>query len=404
MPTNTLTDSQCRSAKPGERARKMFDGGGLYLYVSPAGSKTWRLAYRYEGRPQTMSFGSYPEVSLAEARQRRDDAKAKLRDGVNPIDARRPSDKKNITLAHANEAYWAARKDLTDGYRENARRGIEMHLCPMLGRLPLREIDRGKLLQALNVMDAAGKHVYVRKVRMWVGQVFDWAIEQGTADENPSRSISPRKAFGKEKVRNFAALEERDIPDFLARISMERELNSVLACRLLALTWTRTKELRMMKWDELEDEFWRIPADTMKAGEYHLVPLSRQAREVLEKMRARSRGSVYVFPAETRLDRPMSENAILYLMYRIGYKGRMTGHGWRAVGSTWANERGYNRDAIERQLAHAPDDRTRAAYNRAMYLDERRRMLQDWADWMDSCEANAGVMQRRQSPATGTTG
>lgn len=404
MPTNTLTDSQCRSAKAGEKARKMFDGGGLHLYISPTGSKTWRLAYRYKGRPQTMSFGPYPDVTLAEARQRRDDAKAKLRDGINPIDSRRPSTKKNITLSDANETYWAQRRDITEGYREDARRAIEIHLYPTLGRIPLREIDREKLLDALNTMDAAGKHVYVRKVRMWVGQVFDWATAQGTADTNPAQLIDSRKAFGKARVRNFAALDQRDIPDFLARLAMERELNSVLACRLLALTWTRTKELRMMKWDELEDEYWRIPADTMKAGEYHLVPLSRQAREIIEKMRARSRGSVYVFPAETRLDRPMSENTILYLMYRIGYKGRMTGHGWRAVGSTWANERGYNRDAIERQLAHAPDDRTRAAYNRAMYLDERRKMLQDWADWMDSCEVDSGFSQGGQAPATGTTG
>lgn len=404
MPTNTLTDSQCRSAKPGEKARKLFDGGGLHLYISPTGSKTWRLAYRYDGRPQTMSFGPYPDVSLAEARQRRDDAKAKLRDGINPIEHRKPSQQRNITLAAANEAYWEGRKDISPGYRENARRAIEMHLCPTLGRYPLREIDRSALMTALNVMDAAGRHVYVRKVRMWVGQVFDWAIEQGTADTNPAQQIDPRKAFGKARVQHFAALDQRDMPEFMARLALEKELNSVLACRLLALTWTRTKELRMMRWDEIEDEYWRIPADTMKAGEYHLVPLSRQAREILEKMRARSRGSAYVFPAETRLDRPMSENTILYLMYRIGYKGRMTGHGWRAVGSTWANERGYSVDAIERQLAHAPEDKTRAAYNRAMYLDERRKMLQDWADWMESCEVDAGFSQGGQAPATGTAG
>ncbi|MGE4371135.1 MAG: tyrosine-type recombinase/integrase [Burkholderiaceae bacterium] len=392
MPTNTLTDSQCRAAKPSEKGRKLFDGGGLHLYISPTGSKTWRLAYRFDGKPQTMSFGPYPDVSLAEARNRRDDAKAKLRDGINPSEHRKPSKDANITLADANETYWEGRKDISDGYRHNAKRGIEMHLCPTLGKLTLREIDRERLLSALNVMDAAGHHVYVRKVRMWVGQVFDWGIEQGYAVLSPCEQINPRKAFGHHRKQHFAALEARDVPEFLARLSLENDLTSVIACKLLALLWVRTKELRMMKWDELEPGLWRLPASVMKSDEYHLVPLSHQAASLIEQMRLRSRGSKYVFPHETRLDRPMSNNAVLFMIYRIGYKGRMTGHGWRTVASTWANERGYNPDAIERQLAHAPKDNTRASYNRAAYLPQRTEMLQDWANWLDSCHPNSSIV------------
>ncbi|MGS1117452.1 tyrosine-type recombinase/integrase [Castellaniella sp. UC4442_H9] len=388
MPTlNKLNDAQCRSAKPAEKARKVFDGGGLYLFVSPTGAKTWRLAYRYSKRPKTISFGPYPQVSLAEARAMRDAAKAALRDGLDPMTVKRPTALKSISLAAASDQYWDGRHDASAGYVANAKGAIERHLCPLLGKWPMREIGRENLLGALNVMDAAGHHVYVRKTRMWVSQVFEWAIEQGYTESNPVVLINPRKAFGKARVQHFAALEQRDMPEFLARITLEHELNSVLACRLLALTWTRTKELRMMKWEQIEDQYWRVPAETMKSAEYHLVPLSRQAKAIIQKMHERSRGSDYVFPADHRLDRPMSENAILYLMYRLGYKGRMTGHGWRSVGSTWANERGYNPDAIERQLAHAPDDKTRAAYNRAAYLPQRKQMLQDWADWMDSCDA-----------------
>ena len=392
MPTlNTLTDSRCRSAKPSDKAQKLFDGGGLHLFVSTTGSKTWRLAYRFETKPRTISFGPYPEVSLAQAREMRDAAKALLREGKDPMATKKPTRSNSITLSDANLQYWEGRKDTSPGYRNNAIRGIQMHLEPTLGKRAMSDISRDDLLDALKVMDAAGHHVYVRKVRMWVGQVFDWAIEHRYASSNPAKAIDSRKAFGAATVTHFAALEQRDMGPFLERLSLENHLSSALACRLLALTWVRTKELRMMRWSEIEGDIWRVPADRMKKRNEHLVPLSKQALLVLEKMKARSRGSEYVFPHETRLDRPMSENAILYLMYRMGYKGKMTGHGWRSVASSWANENGYNETAIERQLAHTPTDRIRAVYNRASYMPQRIQMMQDWADWMDSKDPNAGL-------------
>lgn len=190
-------------------------------------------------------------------------------------------------------------------------------------------------------------------------------------------------------MEHFPAIDLAEVPEFMNRLALEIDVQSALACKLLALTWTRTGELRRMRWDEIDGDLWRIPAEKMKRRRDHLVPLSRQALAVIEQMRARRGISPFVFPSANRADRPMSENAILYLIHRIGYKGRMSGHGWRTLGSTWANERGHNRDAIERQLAHAPDDEVRAAYNRAEYLPERRAMLQSWADWLFSGKVDA---------------
>lgn len=391
MPTNNLTDAKCRSAKPTDKPYKLFDGGGLHLFVSPTGAKTWRLAYRSaDGKPKTKSFGPFPQVSLAEAREKRDEAKAALRDGNDPMAGRRAI-RAGKTLAEASAEYWAGRGDLSESYRDNAIRGIEMHLLPGLGAKNIAVIDRDDLMNELRRMDAAGLHVYVRKVLMWIRQVFEWAVENGYATINPAALIRPEKAFSRSVVEHFAALELRDIPDFMSRLRVERELQSVLGCRMLAYTWVRTNELRMMEWSEVDEVagVWIIPAGKMKRRRDHMVPLSKQAIEILRTMRARTRGGRYVFPSDRRDDRPMSENAILYLVHRIGYKGRMTGHGWRSVGSTWANERGYSPDAIERQLAHVPENKVRSIYNRAEYFSERAKMLQDWADWLDSCDVDS---------------
>lgn len=386
MPTNTLSDARCKGAKPSDKPYKLFDGGGLHLYVSTTGSRTWRLAYRLAGKPQTMSLGSYPEISLAAARVKREEAKRALIEGHDPMAPRRVN-RQGVTLAEATEAYWQGRKDVSATYRTNALRGIELHLVRLLSK-PISSITRDDLLGELLLMDAAGLHVYVRKVRMWVGQVFEWAVENGIANINPAALIRPEKAFGRAKVTSFAALALREVPEFLERLALEGDLQSVLACRLLALTWVRTNELRMMEWSEIDEagKVWLIPAGKMKRDRDHLVPLSDQSLAVLKQLRARSRPEArYVLSAPHRMDRPMSENAVLTLIARMGYRGRMTGHGWRSIASTWANENGYSPDAIERQLAHVPDNKIRAIYNRAEYLPDRKKMLQDWADWLDSC-------------------
>ena len=377
--TNKLTDHKIKTLKGTGAIQKIGDGGGLYLHITPTGSKLWRMAYRSRGKQQTASFGPYPLVTLAEARGRRDDAKRAILAG-SPV--RAEATKATIALAEACQAYCLTRKDLSASYLMNFENALARHILPVLGDRAVTGLTRADVLEALNKMDAAGLHVYVRKTRMWLGQVFDWCVEQSHCQTNPCALIRPDKAFTRAVVVSFAALELREVPAFMDRLDLDGEIQSALACRLLALTWTRTAELRGMMWAEIEGDVWRIPAGRMKRRRDHVVPLSRQALVIVETMRARSKGSVYVFPNDRRLDRPMSENAILYLMGRMGYGQKMTGHGWRSVASTWANENGFGKDAIEKQLAHSPDDKIRAVYNRADFMPERVAMLQAYSDWL----------------------
>lgn len=390
MPSAKLTISQVRALQPREKPYKVFDGEGLFLYVTPAGGKYWRLQYRGPDRKQkTHSIGRFPEVGLADARR----ATAEFR--VSPRTA-----KGGITLAKASETYWAGRKDLSVRYVLNATSAIERHLVPILGSRPIGSITRAELLEALNVMDARGLHVYVRKTRMWISQVFEWAIEQGYATENPAGAIRPQRAFGKRPVKHHAWVPLRDLPELLQRLALEPRTDGVLATWLLAFTWVRTVELRLAKWDEFEGGVWKIPADRMKRRLEHWVPLSTQAQAILEEVRARRR-SEYLFPNGRTHLRPMSENAILATLARLGYKNEQTGHGFRSQGSTWANERGFNPDAIEYQLAHRPENEVRAAYNHAKYWEQRRSLLQAWGDWVESQSRLSQASPASTTPISG---
>lgn len=384
MPTNSLSDSQCRAAKPRDKAYKLFDGHGLHLAVLPTGTKTWRLAYRVEVdgklKPQTATLGQYPVVTLAEAREKRDELRKRLQAGESVKEP--AAGTRRIRLRDASEQYWPGRQDMDPKSLLNAQNALERYILPKLGDAFVDEIESTQVLEALKVVDAAGKFSYVRKIRGWLSAVFDWAVANGYAKINPCELINPRKAFGRRKTQGFAALEITEVPEFMKRLAMEGLLQSVLACQLLGLTGVRTKELRFMRRDEIDGALWRIPGEKMKKDLDLLVPLSRQSLAIINHMLARNPGSVYVFPNERDLNRPMSENAILYLIGRIGYAGVMTGHGWRKVMSTWLNEHGFDKDAIERQLAHVPGDKIRGIYNRAEFMPERRRMMQAWADWL----------------------
>lgn len=382
MPTAKLTDAQCRAAKPRPKAYKLFDGAGLALVVLPSGVKSWRLFHRVDGRQQTATLGLYPAVGLAAARL----AAQQARTAPPKPAAAVPT----LTLADACSAYWAGRQDCTAGYRDHALSSLDHNLFAELGRVPVRDLTRAEVLRVLLLIDARGKPEAARRVRMWLAMVLDWCVEREHCTANVARTISAARAFSGRTVQHHASLPLAEVPAFMARLALEPPLQSVLALKLLALTWTRTGELRAMRWAELERDSagvptrWRVPAARMKMrrGVDHLVPLSRQAVALLAVLQQRAGSSPFVFPAERTQDRPMSEAAVLALIGRLGYAGRHTGHGWRTVASTWANENGWHPDAIERQLAHMPADSVRAAYNAAQYLLERVKMLQAWADWL----------------------
>lgn len=383
MPTAKLSDAQCRAAKPRAKAYKLFDGGGLALVVLPSGVKSWRLFHRVDGKQQTATLGLYPAVTLADARKRATEARS---DPPAPVAAPMPT----LTLAAAARAYWDGRRDVTDGYREQEFRRLEFGLFPELGRVPVRDLTRAEVLRVLLTIDAKGHAEAARRTLRGLGQVLEWCVELEHCPANVAKTIRPARAFSGRTVEHHASLPLAEVPAFMARLALEADLQSVLALKLLALTWVRTGELRGMRWSELERNAdgaptrWRVPAARMKMrrGVDHLVPLSRQAVRLLAVLQSRAGSSPYVFPAERTPQRPMSEAAVLALIGRMGYAGRMTGHGWRTVASTWANEAGWHPDAIERQLAHMPGDLIRAVYNAAQYLAVRAPMLQAFADWL----------------------
>ena len=395
MATNKLTDAKCKKAGPEllagkPRPAKIYDGEGLFLYCTAAGAKVWRLDYRLDGKAQTETFGPYPLLSLADARQKRVDFKKALRSGP-PAPVVVEVSVENITFSEAWTKYLEARKtDLSLGVRENCRRGLEMHVQPFLGDRTLRSITEADMRSVLMRLDAAGKLSYVRKVRKWCGQVFAWAKPKGYCGASPTREIDPKLEFRKRKEVHYPALPLSEVHEFMGRLALERpELQSVLACQLLALTWVRTNNLRSMLWSEIDGNIWRIPeAKMLKNDRALLVPLCPPALAILATLRAQSRGSIYVFPGDRSIHRRMSENAVLALIYRIGYKDRMSGHGWRTIASTWANEEGFKGDAIEMQLNHV-EPGVRGIYNQAKYLPERTAAISAFADWLYQTDASS---------------
>jgi integrase len=395
-----LTDRAIRNATPDEKAFRMFDGGGMYLEVAPSGGKWWRLKYRHQGKEKRLSLGVFPDVTLADARERRDDARRLLARGIDPS-AQRKAEKRAAAGSAANTFEAVAREWLMKQVpRWNAKhaddvlRRLEANLFPDIGNTPIADLEAPDLLKALQAIERAGAHDLAHRVLQVAGQVLRYGIATGKCKRDLSRDL--KGALTPHKAKHQAAVSVEELPALLRAIDGYGSLGDQMtayALRLLALTFVRTGELIGAQWDEfdLETATWIVPAERMKMKTEHVVPLSRQAIAVLRELRAIGADSRYVFPGRNG-DKPISNNTMLFALYRLGYKGKMTGHGFRAVASTMLNEAGFRPDVIERQLAHCERDEIRGAYNRAEYLPERRKMTQQWADMLDALAEGARVI------------
>lgn len=401
-----LTDAKCKNATSGGlKIRKLADVGGLYLWVYEDGRKYWRFRYWLAGKEKTLSLGVYPAIGLKAARIRRDAERKHLDAKLDPSAERRAA-KVRVTVAAANsfEAVareWYDKQKVTwrESHADDVLRRLERNIFPKIGRRPISAIDAPELLAAVRPIEHRGAHDLAHRVLQVCGQVFRYAVATSRAAHDPSRDL--RGALTPHVKKNQAAVRPAELPELLRAIEgyeKTGDRQTRLALDLLALTFVRTQELLGAAWPEfdLDAGLWVVPAERMKMKREHIVPLSAQAVRVLEQLREIGGGSRFVFPGRNR-DRPMSNNTMLFALYRLGYKGKMTGHGFRAVASTILNEKGVRPDVIERQLAHSEKDEVRGAYNRAEYLPERKKMMQFWADHLDALRAGAKVLPMKRA-------
>lgn len=405
-----LTDPACRNAKPKDKQYKLTDEKGLFLLIHPNGSKYWRFKYRSAGKEKLLAVGVYPEVSLAEARAKRDEARKLNSSGVDP--AQQKKAQKLARLVAAENSFESVARDWMANRRHRwspdhfnyTLRRFEAYAFPDIGALPINDITAPMVLAMARKIESKGTIETAHKVTSACGQVFQYAIGEGKCERNPVTDIRGNLK-AKPEPKHMAALSEKDLPDLLRKIDQYGsdgggELQTQYALQLLALTFVRTGELREATWDEfdLDKAEWRIPAERMKMKAPHVVPLSRQAVEVVKRLQAMNGEYRYVFPGVRPLV-PMSKNTVLFALYRMGYRGRMTGHGFRAVASTVLNETGFDADVVERQLAHVERNKVRAAYHRSEYLAERKVMMQQWADMIDNWRTQQKVVPIKSKAA-----
>ena len=389
MPTS-LSDAKVRNAKPRPRPYKIADGEGLFLLITPTGSKYWRLKYFFAGKEKMLALGVYPAVNLADARERRAQARKVLAAGRAPGEAKKDA-KRLAIFKSANAFEVVAREWIEQRKHEWAPSSVrtmlgrlEQHILPNLGQRPIADISPPDVLAMLRVVEGTGALETARRVMQMCGQIFMYAIATGRAERNPVPDL--RGALKTPVTRHYSFLKASDLPLFLRHLeSYDGNLQTKLALRFLLLTFVRTNELRGAQWAEIDWDKaeWRIPAERMKMRELHIVPLSRQTLANLRDLEKLSGTRQYVFPNQHNPATFMSENTMLYALYRMGYHSRTTGHGFRSTASTILNEHEFRADVIERQLAHSERDTVRAAYNHAQYLPERRKMMQWWADYLD---------------------
>lgn len=403
-----LSDTTVRNAKAKAKPFKLADERGLYLLVGANGSKLWRFKYRAAGKEKLLALGAYPDVGLKLARERRDEARRLLAENIDPSEHRKLQKRQDRTSAadtfQTVALEWLAKfsPGWAQSHADKIIRRFEKDIYPWMGARPIAEITAPELLGVLRRIEARGAIETAHRAKQECGNVFRYAIATGRAERDPSQDL--RGALPPSRGKHFATITEPKAVGELLRAldSYPGSFVTTCALKLAPLLFVRPGELRRAEWTEvdLNGAEWRIPAEKMKKRSTHIVPLAHQALDVLRELQPLTGGGKYLFPGEYHRDRPMSENTVLSALRRLGYKKeQMSGHGFRHMASTLLNEQGWNRDAVERQLAHAERDPIRAAYNYAEHLPERRKMMQAWADYLHSLKAGSGTVRNIRKAA-----
>jgi integrase len=387
-----LNDTLIRSLKITGKAKKHFDGGGMYLFVTATGSKLWRMAYHYDKKEKLLSFREYPTVSLKDARERREDAKRLLAQGIDPgahkraIVAKRIAEQENSFKNVALEWYENQTGQFTAKHRGHIIFRLNTYLLPAFGGVVISKLEPQDILAAIRPIEKKGLLETSHRLVQLVGQIMRYAVATGRAKHNIAADLRGALKPRREQHRATITDPERIGPLMRAIDSYPGYFPLCCALRLAPLVFVRPTELRAAEWSEfdLAAKEWRIPAERMKMRQQHIIPLSDQAVRILEELKPYSGGGKYLFPSVRTDDRPISDVTMLAALRRMGYeKHELCTHGFRSMASTLLNELGYNRDWIERQLAHGEKNEVRAAYNHAQYLPERRKMMQEWANYLD---------------------
>ncbi len=401
-----LTAVEVRNAKPKENPYKLTDGRGLHLYITPNGRKSWRYRYKFAGSETIMVLGEYPETGLEAAREQRAEARRLVKAGKNPTEERRLQKQ---TVEHAKEAEKVLEENsfemiALEWHEHQLARWTEAHaiatltifkrnVFPTIGEIPVEQISPPMVLQILRKVEFRGALEIAAKTLQHMNAVFRYAIQTGRATYNPAADM--RGALKKRKVQHHPMIQPEDLPAFLQTLTKgDIHITTRLAIQFTILTAARSGEVRGATWAEidLEKNIWTVPAERMKMRSLHIVPLSTQAIAILNRLKILYGDKGLVFPGIHFPDKPISENTMLYALYRIGYHSKATMHGFRALFSTIANESGFNPEAIERQLAHQEKNAVRAAYHRAEYIADRIDMMQWWGDYLHQVEYGAEII------------
>jgi integrase len=399
-----LTDTAIRAAKPREKAYKLFDDRGLYLEVTPTGSRLWRLKFRYDGRENRLALGAHPSTSLKQARERRDAARRLLDEGIDPSSKRKAEKLATANTFEAVAREWLAlqKGKLAPATYEKAEWTFGTLVFPYIGSRPIAKLGPGEVLKVLKRIEHRGIHETAHRTRQRCAQVFRFAVQTERAERDVTADL--RGALAPVVSEHHAAVTApARVGELLRAIDgYSGHAVTAYALKLAPLLFMRPGAFRRAEWTEFDldskEPHWRIPGGKMKMGEQHVVPLATQAVELLRELRLLTGSGTYVFPSLRSKLRPMSENTINAALRRMGYNSdEMTGHGFRTLASTNLNEQGYHPDLIELQLAHAERNKVRAAYNKAQRLPQRRQMMQAWANYLDGLRAGANVIPLKRT-------